>query len=120
MGTRCLTIFKEADGEEIAVLYRQIDGHPEGHGDELDRFLEEKTLVNGLPMKDNPVLANGMPCLAAQVVAHFKTEPGSFYLHPAGTRNIGEEYLYTVEPANPSGLGPVKLSIESVRRLVRT
>ena len=31
MGTRCLTIFKEADGEEIAVLYRQIDGHPEGH-----------------------------------------------------------------------------------------
>ncbi|HRI04902.1 MAG TPA: hypothetical protein PLL77_14280 [Pyrinomonadaceae bacterium] len=37
-----------------------------------------------------------MDCLAAQLIAHFKTEPGGFYLYPAGRRDCGEEYVYTV------------------------
>ena len=112
MGTRCLTVFREADGTEIVVLYRQLDGYPSGHGEELERLLESKTLVNGLPLRDDPSLANGMGCLAAQVVAHLKTGPGGFYLHPAGTRGVGEEYVYTVEPAESSGLGRVKIITE--------
>ena len=94
------------------MLYRQMDGYPSGHGEELEKFLERKTLVNGLPMLNDLALANGIRCLAAQVVAHFKTEPGGFYLHPAGTRDIGEEYTYTVEPADPSGLGTVRVTTE--------
>lgn len=39
-------------------------------------------------------VANGMSCLAAQVIAHFKTEPGRFYVHPAGTRDVGESFVY--------------------------
>ena len=41
-------------------------------------------------------VANGMPCLAAQLVAKFKQEVGHFYLYPARTRDCGEEYVYTV------------------------
>jgi len=31
-------------------------------------------------------------------VAHFKTGIGSFYLHAAGTRDCGKEYVYVVKP----------------------
>lgn len=95
MGTRSLTVFIEEGGEEIAVLYRQMDGHIESHGKELADFLAPFGIVNGL-RGDNSKTANGMGCLAAQVVAHFKDEPGQFYLHAAGTRDCGEEYIYTV------------------------
>jgi hypothetical protein len=97
MGTRSLTVFVDTDGEteqEIAVLYRQFDGYPSGHGLDLCEFLSGMTIVNGLNGQKR--VANGMPCLAAQVVAHFKTEAGHFYLYPAGTRDTGEEYTYTV------------------------
>lgn len=97
MGTRCLTVFKNEEGTEIAVLYRQMDGYPEGHGQELADFLADKALVNGIGGDTTKATAfNGMPCLAASVVAHFKDDIGSFYLYPAGTRDIGEEYIYTV------------------------
>ena len=46
-----------------------------------------------------------MGCLAAQVVAHFKEEPGRFYLYPAGTRNCGEEYIYTLYDGNSLAVG---------------
>lgn len=96
MGTRSLTVFQETDGTEIAVMYRHFDGYPTGHGDELARFLAGFKIVAGLGTGDKAPVANGIACLAAQVVAHFKTEPGGFYLHAAGTRDIGEEYVYTV------------------------
>jgi len=95
MGTRCLTVFKEEDGTEIAVMYRQFDGYPDGHGKELAEFLKGKKVVNGISSERQPIF-NGMGCLAASVVAHFKTDPGGFYLHPANTRNCGEEYTYIV------------------------
>ena len=97
MGTRSLTIFQEK--EEIAVLYRQFDGYPEGHGRELAEFLSGYKFTKG--KIDNPKTANGMDCLAAQIVAHFKTGPGEFYLMPAGTRRAGEEYRYTVYGVAP-------------------
>ncbi len=99
MGTRCLTVFKDDDGEEICVLYRQFDGYVEGgHGEELVNFLKNKRIVNGFDTKETAF--NGMGCLAAAVVAHFKTDIGNFYLHPAGTRDIGEDYFYIVENNN--------------------
>lgn len=93
MGTRSLTII---DGrEEIAVMYRQFDGYPEGHGRELAEFLAGFRITNGF-REAAPKLANGMECLAAQILARFKTETGNIYLHPAGTRNCGEEFRYLV------------------------
>lgn len=96
MGTRCLTVFKNNQNEEIVVMYRQFDGYYAGHGYKLADFLQYKRLCNGLS-DDDKNAANGMGCLAAQVVAHFKKKPGGIYLYPAGTRDAGEEYVYIVK-----------------------
>jgi hypothetical protein len=54
-------------------------------------------IVNGLPVgRSDDSLANGMSCLAAQVISHFKQGAGDFYLHTANTRDYGEEYIYTI------------------------
>ena len=104
MGTRSLTAFVDEDKKEIVVMYRQYDGCPSGHGVELAEFLSGIKLVSGLAgegCKDR--VANGIACLSAQVIGHFKVPgkctqggAGQFYLHPAGTRDVGEQYMYFV------------------------
>jgi hypothetical protein len=97
MGTRSLTIFNnEWDNEEIVVLYRQYDGYPTGHGRDLLNFLNNMNMVNGISNNEKRKIANGMGCLSAQIVAYLKEAPGDFYLHSAGTRDIGEEFIYTL------------------------
>jgi len=96
MGTRSLTVVQE-NGKDICVLYRQYDGYPEGHGMELCKFLEGMTITNGIGGSNT---ANGMGCLAAQIVANFKQDIGQFYLYPSGTRNVGEEYIYIIQDKN--------------------
>lgn len=105
MGTRSLTVVKETlKAKDTIVLYRQFDGYPTGHGAELKAFLEPLKLVNGLG-RENKHVANGMACLAAQLVTHFKGGQsgeyrlglaGGFYLYPSGTRDAGEEFIYTL------------------------
>tara|TARA_Y100000310_G_scaffold285439_1_gene308884 strand:+ start:2101 stop:2472 length:372 start_codon:yes stop_codon:yes gene_type:complete len=74
-----------------------MDGYPEGHGHELATFLNQFTMVNGIVSTETRKTANGEACLAAQAVAHFKgSQVGNFYLHAAGTKNVGEEYVYHV------------------------
>ena len=97
MGTRCLTVLHDNDEKEIAVLYRQFDGYPDGHGQELADFLKNKTVVNGISFNmDASKIFNGPGCLAASIIAHFKDEVGGFYLYPAGTRDCWEDYIYHV------------------------
>lgn len=104
MGTRSLTILNDDDGKEIAVLYRQFDGYPSGHGLELKNFLSGMTITRGISGNTRNT-ANGGACLAAQLVAHFKgDEVGQFYLYPADTRDAGEEYIYTVMPKGGEGV----------------
>ena len=101
MGTRSLTTFKEDHtNEEIVVLYRQYDGYPEGHGIDLFRFLNKMNMVNGIAGGEKRKISNGMSCLAAQMVSYFKEEPGGFYLYRADTRDVGEEYVYTIYVEN--------------------
>ena len=108
MGTRSLTRFietytdtnektkrKKVVTNEIVVMYRQYDGYPEGHGLQLAEFLADGKMVNGIGLNDTKVF-NGMGCLAAQVVAHFKEGAGGFYLHKAGTKDCWEEYDYHI------------------------
>lgn len=100
MGTRSLTFVYEEyrDGDvPILCMYRQYDGYPEGHGAELAQFLSGFTIVNGLGPKTKRKIANGAGCLAAQLVAHFKTEAGQFYIHaPILGRDDGQDYEYHV------------------------
>ncbi len=103
MSTRCITVICDDKDEKIAVLYRHGDGYPEVHGVELAKFLSTRILCSGLGGKiiDGKQWANGMNCLAAQIVAHFKDAPGGFYLYPAGTQNIDEMYSYAVSRKGP-------------------
>jgi hypothetical protein len=97
MGTRSLTFVYDHE-EPVICLYRQYDGYPEGHGAELAAFLEGFEIVNGFGQKREK-LANGMGCLAAQLVAHFKDGVGQFYLHaPVVGRDDGQDYEYHVYP----------------------
>jgi hypothetical protein len=105
MGTRSLTYvfdtYKQDNGTEkhvpLVCLYRQYDGYLEGHGLELAEFLTPFTMVNGLGADDGTKVANGMGCLAAQMVAHFKDGPGQFYIHaPELDQDCGQEYEYHV------------------------
>jgi hypothetical protein len=104
MGTRSLTVFLDAYGKEIAVLYRQFDGYPTGHGADLKEFFGDMVLVNGIGLDEKRKIANGMGCLAAQVVANFKKGVGGIYLYPTGSRDCDEDYIYTVSPGDRGGI----------------
>ena len=47
MGTRSTTAILDENGEMLVKIYRQCDGHPKSHGQELADFLNGKRLVNG-------------------------------------------------------------------------
>ena len=103
MGTRSLTfVYTDHYGsttgpEPIINMYRQFDGYPTGHGAELATFLTSfEAITNGIPIGDTRKLANGMGCLAAQLVAHFKTGAGGFYLYPVSSIDCGQEYEYHI------------------------
>jgi len=96
MGTRSTTKFIAADGTTLCALYRQWDGYPSGHGKELAEFIAGIRRSDGLGPAGT---ANGIQCLAAQVIAHFKTQPGDFYIVPPDQI---EEWSYQVRE-NPNG-----------------
>ena len=77
-------------------MYRQFDGYPTGHGAELAEFLNGGELVNGLGVERDQLQFNGMGCLAASMIAHFKQTPGGFYIHPTDVRDCGQDYEYHV------------------------
>jgi len=116
MGTRCTTVVME-DGEPILAIYRQLDGYLNGHGRELKEFLAPLRIVNGIRWTDDgpeKQIANGMGCLAAQLLAHLKInchhkptglpEAGNIYVVPFRQEefyhyvisNKGEQILLTV------------------------
>jgi hypothetical protein len=102
MGTRCLTFVYDGsnsnDGtnEPIMCIYRQFDGYPSGHGHELAQFLNSKTLVNGYG-EQNSIEANGMSCLAAQLVVQLKHGVGGIYIYaPMTGRDHWQDYEYHI------------------------
>ena len=99
MGTRSLTYVYGGDRETkpLVCMYRQYDGYPSGHGQELIDFLKPIKLVNGLGPEKKQKIANGMGCLAAQLIAHFKDGPGQFYLYePELNQDAWQDYEYHI------------------------
>ena len=94
MGTRCLTFVYDGDVPVINI-YRQYDGYPSGHGHELAQFLDSKTLVNGFG-KQNSFEANGMGCLAAQLIVQLKHGVGGIYIYPVSSTDCFQDYEYHV------------------------
>lgn len=96
MGTRSLTFVYE-DNQRVMCMYRQFDGYLSVHGAELSVFLNGfDAVTNGYAFNETRKIANGMGCLAAQLVANFKTSHGGFYLYPTNTKDAGQEYEYHV------------------------
>lgn len=76
MGTRCTTTVWGGQDTPLITFYRQFDGYPSGHGQELADFLNGYEIVNGIVVSREPrpmKQANGMSCLAAQIITHFKS-----------------------------------------------
>lgn len=119
MGTRCLTHFYSEAGDVLATLYRQFDGYPSGHGDELAAFIASRRIVNGMCQSDDRrEIANGAGCLAALAIAHFKgNEPGGFYLQKPGASDVGEEYIYHVRPRGPGATTLIEIYTDDGKRL---
>lgn len=97
MGTRSTTVIKD-DGKEICRIYRQMDGYPSGHGLELAKLCDVQ-IINGIGAGAKAgTHANGMGCLAAQIVAGLKDGIGSIYLEPTGGAfSEWVDYIYIVE-----------------------
>lgn len=94
MGTRSMTIVMD-DDKELCRIYRQYDGYPSGHGLDLAELCKVK-IVNGFS-PDAKAQANGMGCLAAQIVKGLKDGVGGIYLEPTGGEvNDWCEYVYIV------------------------
>jgi hypothetical protein len=94
MGTRSLTFVYDGDVPVINI-YRQYDGYPSGHGHELAQFLDSKTIVNGFG-KQNSFEANGMGCLAAQLIVQLKHGVGGIYIYPVSSTDCFQDYEYHV------------------------
>lgn len=96
MGTRSLTFVYDAK-QAVLCMYRQFDGYPSGHGAELAEFLGQfEAITNGIRVGETRKTANGMGCLGAQLVGHFKTEVGGIYLYPTNSKDCGQEYEYHI------------------------
>lgn len=96
MGTRSITRVVD-EKTQLVNMYRQMDGYPSGHGKELAAFLTGKKVINGFSSGDNAQNAfNGAGCLAAALVANFKTDLGGIYLFSPLQKDYGEDYEYVV------------------------
>ena len=122
MGTRSLTLIKDYDGTEIAVLYRHHDGYPTGHGKDIKAALQGKKVSSGLGL-DTTKCVNGAGDMAVQLIVHLKcgigdvlasgpVKAGGLYLHPAGTRGLWERYVYEVICGKPGNTPtPIRLVV---------
>ena len=110
MGTRSLTFVYDGNVPVINI-YRQFDGYPSGHGHELAQFLNSKTLVNGYG-EQNSAEANGMGCLAAQLIVQLKHGVGGIYIHPVTSTDCGQDYEYHVYENNVIVKDPTEVIFE--------
>lgn len=106
MGTRSNTIIKDADGNIILNLYRQMDGYFSGHGKDLLNFISKGKLVNGYTMDQEYQFGrvfNGIGDFACQLITHLKRAQRVYdFKSPTGygkkkRRRIGGFYMV---PAN--------------------
>jgi hypothetical protein len=92
-------VFDRRTKKCIVSIYCHYDGRPSKLGAELAEFIGGITVVNGIHGDEEMGrTANRIGCLAAQLVAHLKTEVGNVELEPPMTRDGAwtEEYVYRI------------------------
>ena len=96
MGTRSLTHVKDEEGKTLCTIYRQFDGYPSGHGQDIFKALGARKLVNGY--SDATKEINGMGDVASMLIASIKNpnEAGNVSLRTPDATDCWEEYVYTL------------------------
>jgi len=104
MGTRSTTRVIDSDGNGgevvLANMYGQWDGYPSGHGRDLALWLKSLTVVAGISDYKAKNTANGIMCLAAQVIGKFKQGIGCYYLMPPTQEPEYHSYEIRVDADN--------------------
>lgn len=93
MGTHSKTTVFDEDNKPLLSFYRQFDGYFEGHGQQVADWLKDIVIVNGFSGTPPKHAANGMGCLAAQLIAELKEAIGNIYI--INTEGE-EEYNYEI------------------------
>lgn len=89
MGTSA-TVRVYDDARCLLTLLTTSDGFPGSAGKEIASFILSAPIVNGLSSGRE---FNGAGCFAAQLVAHLKTDPGTWYVVSSAQRG---EYDYKI------------------------
>ena len=76
-------------------IYKHYDGYPEDLGVTLANYLNGYDILNGIPNSHQGPIANGIGCMAAQLVSYIKDGPGNVYLQPPHNIDI-EDYVYYI------------------------
>jgi hypothetical protein len=106
MATRALiNIVQRQEGRSFSKMlkpsdiYVQIrkhyDGYQSGLGVTLANYLQGYDIRNGIPSKYQGPIANGIGCLAAQLISYLKQEPGDVYVQPPVDLGL-EDYVYYI------------------------
>lgn len=112
MSTSAITKFEDEYGT-VCAFYTQADGYPSEHGKDLKAFLEGFTIVNGLSSNQPKQIANGLDCLAAQAIKHFKDGPGHTYMARVDSVEGDYSYAYIINAVEGE---PIKLTVKSGKK----
>lgn len=120
MGTRAITHIFDRD-KLLVTIYRQYDGYPTGHGQDILDALAGRKLVNGIPVHADPAtVTNGMGCAAALLIANLKgdLQAGGIYVYPPDA-TAKEDYTYTLVGDTMKPEDGIRLKVEDFTGAVR-
>ena len=115
VATRAIIAIYNEKGDEFCTIYQHWDGGPDSLGKQLEEFLQDRIITEGIPYgHDLHKIANGMYDLAAQIVSYLKYDSpvGNVYIYPVGRRNVCESFIYHVKFRGYNK--PVELEVEAV------
>lgn len=102
MGTKALIRVFDEENNFLLGIYQHSDGYLSGLGEKLAEFLE-KIKFEGYSFEERVMgkAANGMGCLAAQIVGHLKDDWGHVYIIPSSlveddSQGIHAHYCYDI------------------------
>lgn len=119
MGTRSLTHIKDETGTTLTTIYRQYDGYPDGHGKDLFEFLKGRKILNGFGGDEDKQHSNGIGCLAAGLIGALKKGIGNVYICSPDSKDMWEDYIYTIYPSEEFDDEPEIFGKRPYRRKIR-
>ena len=107
--------FNEHPEKVHTQIYHHYDSYPDHLGVGIAKYLSDIRVVNGLGSHKGEVLANGMGCLAAQVLTYLKLgrhydlekdeiQSGNVYLDAPNEKRGDVEYCYYIWATEGKGI----------------